>query len=263
MVRLLVITQTKIGVIVGLSWGMLSGVIYQVVLHAPRSAFYFFALLAFVIGPIIGGFVAAKKPAEHRSKVFIFSSAISFVLLSGIFILTFAFVPVFLVTSFNLPSSCNGTYKSADISREISYIFPDGTRGVLINQNASSLVATKIDYNLPSHPTHTYLIRRSDNKVLWHIDFADDTVAVAFDNDTAYVFNNALGYFLDTQTGERKDVALSMDNYGYNDHDKFQTTGIFTTWHRDGSVKSLSRLYFNGVERGCYITGNTSRARGL
>lgn len=228
------------------------------VLHAPKSLFYFFAVLAFGVGPFIGGFITAARSARQKRRAFLFSSLTSSGLLLSIFILVFAFMPVLFMTSLNLPQSCNGTYKSTNPPPKIAYTFPDGTQGIVLNENATSLVATKIAYNQPSHPTHVYLIRRRDDKALWQKDFANDTVAVECDSDTAYVFNDALGYFIDTNTGERQDIVLSMDNYGYNDHAIFQTIGIMTIWRRDGSVSSLAHLYFSGIEKGCYITGSTS-----
>ena len=50
-----------------------------------------------------------------------------------------------------------------------------------------------------------------------------------------------------------------MDNYGMNTNMKFQTSGIISIWYKDGTVKSLTRLTFNGIIQGCYIQGETGK----
>jgi hypothetical protein len=47
-----------------------------------------------------------------------------------------------------------------------------------------------------------------------------------------------------------------MDTYGTNDRGYFETTGIISSWDRDGSVKSLPRLAFRGIAHGCYVSAD-------
>jgi len=64
---------------------------------------------------------------------------------------------------------------------------------------------------------------------------------------------------INKRSGEREERFVTMDNYGMNTNMKFQTNGIISIWYKDGTVKSLTRLTFNGIIQGCYIQGETGK----
>ena len=74
------------------------------------------------------------------------------------------------------------------------------------------------------------------------------------DSSTVYIFNKGIGYFVNKRTGERENYFLTMDAYGTNDLGYFETSGIISSWDKNGFVKSMPHLFFNGIVRGCYLS---------
>ncbi len=230
---------------------------YFVIFGAAGSFFYGFAILCFLVGPVVGGIVAARDTESGRMIAFCISGGIVFGLSLIMFLLGYVVVPLFFITTINLPAMCDGTYHPAGLPAELRYTLPGGGEGIIVSEDTGTVIAVQVDYARPPHPATVFLANRSDGTILWSARFPGDNIAAALDNDTAYIFYEGLGYFIEKNTGQRYDRFLSMDNYGTNTNGKFQPSGIISTWKRDGTVKSLPRLTFNGIVRGCSIRGDT------
>ena len=64
------IPSVWLGISIGALVSIVFGWAYLVVLREPGSAFYPFAGLVFLAGPLIGGIVAMLKKQENRGKAF-------------------------------------------------------------------------------------------------------------------------------------------------------------------------------------------------
>ena len=144
--------RTGIGILLGSLLSIGSGFIYLRVLHAPSSSFYYFAISAFFLGPIVAGVIDASINPSHKIRRFMGSGGVTFgfVLLS--FFLIYAVLIRLFTTSIPLPSYCDGTYNQSNIPAELRYVLPDGTSGISIDSDDSTVVVVTLDYNHPPHP---------------------------------------------------------------------------------------------------------------
>jgi hypothetical protein len=251
------------GIVVGLLVSVVSGFTYLYVLHAPGDRFYPFAALAFVLGPVVAGTIDSIRDPSHRSRAFIGSGGRVFGTVFVLFLLIYAVLIRLYTIKVQLPSDCDGTYRPANIPAALRYPLPDGAEGVLIDSNQRTAVVATLDYERPPHRSTVFIIHKESRQVVWQMDFPDDNIAASMDGGTVYVFNKGLGYFVNELTGAGENYFLTMDTYGTNDRGYFETTGIISSWDRNGSVKSLPRLAFSGITRGCYVSaeGRLTRLR--
>jgi hypothetical protein len=173
-----------------------------------------------------------------------------FFLIYGIFIRRFT-------TSVYLPAYCDGTYQPGNVPSNLAYSLPDKSTGVLINSDAGIAAVVTLDDEHAPHPGALFLINKASGNILLQTGFPDDNIAVAIDNSTVYLFNKGIGLFVNKLTGEREDYFLTMDTYGTNELGYFETSGIISSWNKNGFVKSMPHLSFNGILHGCYISGDT------
>lgn len=52
---------------------------------------------------------------------------------------------------------------------------------------------------------------------------------------------------------------MTIDAYGLNVDGFFETSGVFSSWSADGTIKLRPYLTFSGIARGCHIAGDTQR----
>lgn len=247
----------RTGILVGLLFSVLAGFVYLQILGAPSSQFYIFAALAFFVGPMIAGIVDALRSPPHQVGIFLMSSGITFLCVFILFILTYAVLIRFFTTTVALPAYCDGTYAQSNIPPKLEYPLSNNEKGILINADERVAVAAKIDYDQADHAITLFIINKATGEMLADFYIPQDNIAVAMDSSTVYPISDGLGLLVDKFTGEREDTFLTMDAYGRNDLDYFETSGIISSWHRNGSVKSLPYLSFNGIVRGCYISADT------
>ncbi len=252
-----------IGILIGLLLSILSGFIYLCVFQAPNLLFYYFAILSFFLGPMVAGAIDASIRPSHKFRIFMASSGIVFVCVLFLFFLIFGILIRLFTTIVQLPSYCDGTYQQSHIPSDLEYSLPDKTKGILINSDDSTAVVTTLDYDHPPHPGTLFIINKASGNILLSASFPDDNIAVAIDNSTVYLFSKGIGLFIDKLTGERENYFLTMDTYGINDRGYFETSGILSSWDRNGSVKSMPHLSFNGIVKGCYISAVTQEATRL
>ena len=258
------------GISVGFLISLLFGLIYVIGLHEPGAAYYLFAGLVFLGGPLIGGMVAARKSPGQKLKAFWQSSTITYGLACVLFIINYVVLVQFARTSVQLPTSCNGLEGALNPPAHLAYTLPDGSTGLLLTSDARSAVVVLIDETQPSFPSSVFLVDRSDNRTLLGLQFDNDVVSAALDEGIVYIFNDKLGYLFDTQTGEYEETFLIIDNYGgLSESDRpffsrassgywyMETSAVISSWSLDGRVKSRPHLTFNGLARGCFIDGAT------
>lgn len=246
------------GIVLGLATSLLFGLIYLSVFRRDESVFYWFALPYFLAGPLAAGIFTARA-AHDKVKASLTSAGAVFGTTLLLFVLTYAIGIIFFITDIEMPAYCDGAYQSSGLIASVSYDLPEEDKGITVIEDASTVVAAKIDYERMPHPATVFLIDKNEKRILWSADLPNDNIAAALDNDTAYIFYEGLGDLLNKRTGERIDRLVTMDNYGTNTNTKFQTTGIFSIWYKDGRVRSFSRLAYNGIVRGCYINGETGK----
>ncbi len=244
----------RAGIAVGLGVSILCGFVYLQALRAPSSQFYIFAALAFLGGPAVAGILDALGNPARRVGIFLHSSGITFV---GVFIL-FIFVYVVLIrfftTDVTLPAYCDGTYTRNNLPFQLAYPLPHNETGILINADEDVAVVATLDYDQPAHAITLFVINKATDETLADFYIPEDNIAVAIDRGAIYPISDGLGLLVDKFTGKRVDTFLTIDAYGRNNEGFFETSGIVSSWARNGSVKSLPYLSFNGIVRGCYIS---------
>lgn len=256
------------GISVILSVGL--GLVYITLLHEPGPAFYPFAGLIFVVGPIVGGIVTACRMQEKRLTGFLISTATVFAVVFILFLLTYMVLPIFARTSVQLPALCDGFDGSRDLPAGLKYSLPGLGDGILITSDAQSAVVAMIDPDHPPFPSTAYLVNKRDNSIILAMHFDNDSISAAIVEGTLYIYNDKLGFFIDARTGRREQHVFLIDNYGglsmtdrpfmmgaSDGHCYMETTAVISSWNVDGTVVSHRRVTFNSIASGCFISGDT------
>lgn len=257
------------GIIIGLGLSLLFGLVYISGLQEPGTAFYPFAVLVFLGGPLLGGTVAARM-AEKKLVAFFVSSVTIFGGVLFFFLVTYAALPQFSRVSVKLPESCDGFDGSLNPPSALLYNLPDGREGILLTADGESAVVATIEGQSTPFAGTAHVVRKSDQKILTSMPFKNDVITASIDNGTVYIFNDKLGYLMDASTGEFQENILLVDNYGgLSETDRpiisrassgswyLEITGVISSWNIDGTVKSRPHLTFSGIARGCYVSGTT------
>jgi hypothetical protein len=260
------------GISIGVLLSVAFGLIYLLVLREPDSAFYLFAGLVFLGGPLIGGLVAAAKtPGPRRIRAFFFPGFVTFAIVSVLFIFIYLVQPIFARTSVQLPEACNRDPGNFAPPPDLAYTLPNGDTGILLASSPQFILVSMIDYQQPPFPSTLFLVDKSSNNIINRMDFSDDIISASFDESTLYLFNDKIGYFLDARSGEPEKSFMTMDNYGgLSESDRpilmaasstgewhLETSAIITSWNVDGSVNSRRHLTFDGTALGCFVEGGT------
>lgn len=249
---------------------VITGVVYFAVLKEPGSAFYPAAGLACLGAPLIAGVAAAARIQRNKRITFVAAGAVTF----GIAFLLSAFMyivtPQFARTSVRLPASCDDFDGSFNPPARLTYTLPDTGTGILLDRDAGAAVVAMVDYEHAPYPSTVLLVDTSDNTILRSMSFPNDIISASLDQGILYLFNDKLGYLIDARTGEFQQNFLIIDNYGglsqsdrpiisraSDGHWYFETTAVISNWSVNGTVRSRPHLTFNGIVRGCFITGDT------
>src|SRR5262245_57024242 len=263
------ITPVRLGISIGALVSVLSGLAYVVVWHERGSAFYPFAGLAFVGGPLAGGIVAAWSAQGRRRKAFVTSGGAVFGLVCLLFFVTHVIVPQFARTTVDLTVFGEGLDGRPEPTPHLKYTLQDGSTGILVTSDGQTDVVAVIG-DQPPYPSTVFLVNESDGRILRSLRFENDVIAATIDEGTLYLYNDKLGYFLDARTGEFEENFLLIDNYvGLSESDRpilsrastgrwyMETTAVISAWRVDGTVRSRRHLAFNCIALGCFIAGET------
>lgn len=260
----------RFGIAIGAFLILVLGAAYIVLLREPGSLFYPFAALIFVVAPLIGATIAALKAYTNKFFVFLRAAGTVFALSALSFILTYAVYPASQRTSVLLPASCGG-FAGAQSPAGFVYNLPGVGPVMLVTSDARSALLAAIDFRNPPFPSTVYLVRKSDNHILWNAHFANDIIAAEIDDGTLYIYNDKLGFWIDLRTGLPERKILTIDNYGgISQSDRpviasaastgrwyMETSATISSWNQDGSVVPRRRLIFNATAFNCYISGAT------
>jgi hypothetical protein len=268
--------SVRLGISVGALISILFGFVYLVVLHEPGPAYYPFAGLAFLGGPVIGGMLASSRVQEHKLKAFFTASAIVYGIVFLLFVIAYVVIPQFARTSVQLPEFCDGYDGSLNPPAQLAYTLLDAGTGILLAGDAQSAVVVTIDSSQPPFPGTLYLINKSDDRIIQRLRFNNDVISATIADGVLYIYDDKLGYLLDARTGEFEEDFLIIDNYGglsesdrpiisraSDGHWYLETTAVVSSWKIDGTVRSRPHLTFNGIARGCFISGDTQEVTPL
>ena len=258
------------GIISGTLFSGIAGMVYIILLHEPGPVFYPFAVLAFVGGPLMAGTIGAVQSREHKYRAFFISGCAVFGTVLVLFFITYAILPQFDRTSVQLPEYCDIFNSSPHPVSTLAYELPGTGTGVLITGNELTAVVAMIDYTRAPYPGMVYVVNRSDNRILRRMDFADDTISATIDGGIVYLYNDKLGYFIETRTGAPEKNFLTIDNYGgLSGSDRpvlpgasegrryLETSAVISSWSTDGTVRSRLHLSMNGIAYNCFVNGET------
>ena len=262
------------GIAVGAFLVLFFGAVYLRVLHEPGSLYYPFAVLIFIVAPLTGA-MAAVLPSRLGSDDWRVCSAVvaaTWVLAMLGFVAIYAIVPEFERTRVMLPAFC-GTAAGTGPPREFAYHLAGVGSTTLLAGDGQTVVVAAIDSTHSPFPSTVYLARKSDNQILWSQRFEDDLLSANIEDGVLYLYNDKLGYWLDTRTGEHKKVFFTIDNYGGVSPTDLpvmvsttptgrwyvETTAVISSWNRDGSVDSRRHVTFNSTAFNCFVTGTTGK----
>jgi hypothetical protein len=264
------IAATVFEVLVGAVTAIAVWLAYIIALGEPGSWFYPFAGLLFVGSPIIAGLVAARRARGGRGIPFIVAGGAIFALAWILFLGTYAILPQFARTSVRLPASCDGIDGAISPPASLAYTLPGMATGILLASDERSVVVAVIDATSASATSTVYLANKRDNAILRQMRFDNDVVIASIAGGVLYLFNDKLGYLIDTGTGQRQANFLIIDNYGglsesdrpivsraSDGHWYLETTAIISSWKTDGTVRSRPHLTMSGIARGCFVNGAT------
>jgi hypothetical protein len=182
---------------------------------------------------------------SSRRTIWLVGGAIGFVLL--------ALVPVPVTTllapysSRPIPMDCTSgsTQISADRIVEIPGI------------GAAWLVAADSEAEVVLASGTAYLLKLPDRSVLWQQSFASGEISAALQSGTAYVFDDKIGYFLDTTTGEVQRHVVESDNYRglftSTNARQVQTDMVYSAIGPGASVTLHLHIDFAVIADGCVI----------
>jgi hypothetical protein len=257
-------------IILGTLFSVLAGMVYILLFHEPGEVFYPFAALAFLGGPLIAGTTAAVLSHEEKYRAVLISGCAVLGTVLVLFFITYAVLPHFDRTSVQLPVSCSGFDSSLHPAPALAYELPGTGTGVLITGNEETAVVAMIDYTRAPYPGTVSIVNRSDNRILWRMKFADDTLIATIDSGMVYLYHDKLGYRIDARTGDSEKTILIIDNYGgLSASDRpilpgssegrryLETTAVISSWSTDGTVRSRPHLTMNGIAYNCFVNGKT------
>ncbi|MFZ3074289.1 MAG: hypothetical protein WA093_04155 [Minisyncoccales bacterium] len=264
-------SSSLFGTIFGSILILVSGMAYLNLLHEPISLFYPFAVFIFIVSPLIGATIASFKVNMHKMWIFFSVGGTVFSLSVILFILIYAIYPQFERTSVQLPIFCQNFRSGEYPSTSFAYELPGVGATTLLVSDSQMVVVAAIDFNTPSYPSTVYLVRKSDNYIVWSMKFENNIISAAIDNGTLFIYNNKLGYWIDIQSGLPEDNFFTIDNYGgLSSVDRpvfvsnistgrwyMETSAIISMWSKDGSVVSRRRVIFNSIAFNCFIIGIT------
>jgi hypothetical protein len=136
-----------------------------------------------------------------RRRMWLVAGAVGFVLLAlGLVPVTTLLAPY---SSRPIPTDCTSgsPHVSADRILQIPGI------------GAAWLVAADSDAEVVFGSGTAYLLKLPDRSVLWQQPFASGEISAALQSGTAYVFDDKIGYFLNTATGDVQRHIVESDNY--------------------------------------------------
>ncbi len=254
------ITPVKFGIIVGIVLSVVFDLLYVFLFHESSSGFYLFAGLILLGCPLIGGIIAVLKSKENKRKALLNSSSVVFVIVIILSFLSYAVLPVFFYDSVQVPASGvnNASNSGSHLPSYLNYTIPGVGTGTLLTNDTKSAVVVMANYSHSPFNSTVFLVNKSNSKVLQSLKFNNDIIAAAIDNGTLILFNDKLGYFINTNNGEFIKYIVKMDNYRglytSNNGTYMQTDIEMSAIYSNGSVVSHRQLNMSCIAYGYLIS---------
>jgi hypothetical protein len=122
---------------------------------------------------------------------------------------------------------------------------------------AAWLVAADSDAEVVFGSGTAYLLKLPDRSVLWQQSFASGEISAALQSGTAYVFDDKIGYFLNTTTGDVQLHVVESDNYRglftSGSARRVQTDIVYSALGPGASLTLHHHLDFAVIFDGCVI----------
>ena len=259
------LTPIIFGIIIGVVLGVAFYVTYALIFHESSSEFYLFSGLALLGSPLVGGIISALKAKEDKSIALLISGSAILLILTVLSILAYVVLPVFSYESVQLPDSSinNASSPGSHMPAHLNYSIPGIGTGTLITGDDNSAVVVMSGYGHLPYTSTVYLIHKSSNKTLRHLNFNNDIIAAAIDQGTLNLFNDKIGYYINTENGEFVKTIVRLDNYRglftSGNSTYMQTTFETSALNADGSIESHRRMYMNCTAFGYFISGSTGQ----
>ena len=145
----------------------------------------------------------------------------------------------------------------------LNYSIPGVGIGKLLTSDNNSAVVVMSDYDHIPYPSTVYLVNKSSNKVIQSLNFDNDIIAAAIDEGTLNLFNDKIGYYINSENGEFVNTIVRLDNYrglfASDNHTYIQTTFETSVFNADGSVYFHRQMYMNCTALGYFISGSTGQ----
>jgi hypothetical protein len=180
-----------------------------------------------------------------RRPIWLVTGAVGFVLLA------LGWVPVTTLlapySSRPIPTDC--TSGTAHISADRILQVP----GI----GAAWLVTADSDSEVAFGSGTAYLLKLPGRSVLWQQSFASGEISAALHSGTAYLFDDKIGYFLNTTTGEFQRHIVESDNYrglfASGSARRVQTDMIYSALGPGASLTLHLHLDFAVIADGCVV----------
>lgn len=249
------------GIIIGICLSIVFDFLYVFIFHESSSKFYLFAGLALLGGPLIGGIISALRAKENKSIALLISSVAIFVILLVLSVLSYVVLPVFSYDGVQIPASCiNASNSGSHLPSYLNYSIPGIGTGTLITSDKKSAVVAITDYDHLPFDSTVFLINKSNNKIIQSLKFNNDIIGAAIDDGVLYIFNDKMGYIIDTDNGEFVKKIFTIDNYRgiytYNNNTYMQTTLEISALNADWGVLSHRQMNMSCIAYGCLISSS-------
>jgi hypothetical protein len=190
---------------------------------------------------------------KFKKILFIFGGIVA--LLIAWFVASYIVLPVFSYSSVPIPAPCTGAV--SQLPSSLDYAVPHVGTGTLLTSDATSTVVVMADYGKSPLTSTAFLIRKSDNTILWQATFNNDIVDAAFTGGMLYLYNDKIGYFIDENTGEPAHFLFTFDNYrgvyASGGTQYIQTDLELSGLRADGTFVSHLRTDMKSIAFGCLI----------
>ncbi len=259
------ITPIIFGIIIGIILGIAFYLTYVCIFHESSSEFYLFAGLALLGSTLAGSIISALMVKEEKPIALLISGIAILMILIILSILAYVILPLFFYESVQLPASCINDEQNSGSHMPacLNYSIPGIGTGKLITGDNNSAVVVMSDYDHLPYASTVYLIDKSSNKVIRSLSFNNDIIAAAIDQGTLNIFNDKIGYYINTENGEFVKTIVRLDNYRglfmSNNNTYMQTTFETSVLNADRSVGSHRQMYMNCTAFGCFISGSTGQ----
>jgi hypothetical protein len=254
-----------IGIIIGIILGVAFYLMYVYIFHESSSEFYLFAGLALLGSPLVGSIITSLMVNEDRHILLLISGSSVLLILIVLSVLAYLVLPLFFYESVQLPASYIDTdsNSSSYTPSYLNYSIPGIGTGRLITSDNNSAVVVMSEYDHSPYASTVYLINKSSNGILMSLNFNNDIIAAAIDQGTLNIFNDKIGYYINTENGEFVKTIVRFDNYRglfMSDNNEYMQTTFETSFlNADGSVGSHRQMYMNCTAFGCFIIGSTGQ----